>query len=413
MHNFFTSDLFFVHAAGAVVAFRTAAAVVPAWARQLLLTLISVYFLAWLANARAVAPLLIVYLVAALAVGQLLLMMAPKARAWVLGGGCTVCVAILLVFKYQHVLESLAILKSTLAGFHALEWIGLSYLTFRTLDYFISMRPERIARGQTAGWLYGCSYLLFFPAYISGPINRFQPYLTQQAGGCTPITLARARANLLRIALGIMKILLLGRLAYSFSVIGPEFPGMDAVDFGTLAMSLYAFYLYYYFDFSGYCDVAIALADFFEVRLPENFNYPFIAADPQDFWNRWHISLTHWLRDHLFFRMLRFFTLRLPIVPQLAALMVSSFLTLAVMGAWHGSTLNWFLYGCYHGTALCLRLVYQQIMENTCPDFYERLRANRAYRCLGIVLTFNYVAWGLLLTLPLSSLHALLLRLFG
>jgi D-alanyl-lipoteichoic acid acyltransferase DltB (MBOAT superfamily) len=85
-----------------------------------------------------------------------------------------------------------------------------------------------------------------------------------------------------------------------------------------------------------------------------------------------------------------------------------------LVGAWHGDSLNWVLYGCYHGTALSAELGYRRAMETYFPDAYERLVRNRAYHALCIVLTFNFVAWGLLLTLPPESLrHVVSLPHFG
>jgi D-alanyl-lipoteichoic acid acyltransferase DltB (MBOAT superfamily) len=410
MQNLYVSDLFFLHAAGAVVAFRTVAARLAPWLRQVLLILISVYFLTWLTNFRILGPVLILYVVAAIMLGYLSSRQGRRAGI-LFAVGCSMCIAILAAFKYLHLLPGLD-LWDGFSGVGALQWIGLSYLTFRTIDLLTTWHSQPDpGTGPSARtrWLYGCSYLLFFPGYVSGPINRFQAFIDEQASRWTPMTLARARANLLRITLGIIKILLLGRLAYSCSLLGPHFPGFTAVNFPVLAASLFALLLYYYFDFSGYCDVAIALADFFEVRLPENFNYPFLAMNPQEFWNRWHVSLTLWLRDFVFFRLLRYLNAHWPAIPDLLAAMASSFVTLLLMGAWHGHTLNWVLYGCYHGAALCLHMAYQAAMDTWSPELYDRLRGNFAYRLLCLVLTISYVALGLLFTLPLDRLSPLLL----
>jgi D-alanyl-lipoteichoic acid acyltransferase DltB (MBOAT superfamily) len=375
---------------------------------------VSVYFLTWLSNFSATAPLLALYVLGALALGWALRGREERGGLLLVSIGCTGCLAVLLLFKYHPFLPDVAQLQKLLVRVRLIEWIGLSYLTFRTIDYLTCMRQEAAGDG-TGGprWLYGCSYLLFFPGYVSGPINRFRLYVDEQTKEHAPLTLVRLRDNLLRISLGIIKILLLGRLARSYSMLGPEFGGFANASFSTLTISLYACYLYYYFDFSGYCDVAIALADFFEVRLPENFNYPFLASSPQDFWNRWHVSLTHWLRDFVFFRLFAFVSLRWPAIPELLTLMVSSFVTLVLVGAWHGNSPNWVLYGCYHGAFLCLHLGYRQAMEAWCPELYDRLKENGIYRGACIFLTFNYIAWGLLLTLPLQALQPLLLRILG
>jgi D-alanyl-lipoteichoic acid acyltransferase DltB (MBOAT superfamily) len=407
MGNLFASDLFFLHAAGAVVCFRAAVVTVPGWFRQLLLVLISVYFLSWLSDCEIFGVILALYVLTALVYGWLVLRTGPWGRVLVVFSGCLNCLATLLVCKYQLFLPTLVRLHAVLVNLRGIEWIGLSYLTFRTIDYLFCLRSEP-AGEESAGssWLSGCSYLLFFPAYVCGPINRFRSY-QEQASDCSPLTIRRIRDNLLRISLGIIKILIPGRLAHAYSILAADFPGVETVGFPVLVTSLYACYLYYYFDFSGYCDVAIALADFFEVRLPENFHYPFLASNPQDFWNRWHVSMTHWLRDFVFFRLFAFLTVRCPSIPELITLMFSSLLTLVVVGAWHGSSANWILYGYYHGLFFCLHLAYQRGMEAWCPAWYERLKENPAYRGVCIFLTFNYVAFGLLLTLPNASLPLL------
>jgi D-alanyl-lipoteichoic acid acyltransferase DltB (MBOAT superfamily) len=416
VRTFFVSDLFFLHAAGAVIAFRAAAALVPNWARQFVLALISVYFLTWLTGFGTVGPFLAVYMMLALSIGCIMLRQGQQARPLVVAGACSACIGVLVLFKYNMLLPEIKIaeLQEAMLQLRAIEWVGLSYLTFKTIDFLVNFRIDNVPAGAgKTGWLYACSYLLFFPAYVSGPINRFRSYLDEQSKSYNSLTFERVRANVFRMSLGVVKVLLLGKLAKSYSLLGDEFPGLDVVSFPALALSLYAFLLYYYFDFSGYCDVAIALADFFEVRLPENFNYPFAASNPQDFWNRWNATLTQWLRDFVFFRVLRFLTVRCPRIPEFPVLVFSSFFTLALMGAWHGHTLNWLLYGCYHGLAFCLHLSFQYLMEGCCPEFYDDLRERRWYRGICIFLTFNYVAWGLLLTLPLARLEPLLSRFFG
>src|SRR5437879_4902223 len=156
MHNFFTSDLFFLQAAGAVVTFRAATAVVPNWARQLLLILISTYFLAWLAHFGTVGPILAVYVLSAVVLGQLLIAVGPKTQTLLFGLGCTCCLAVLVYSKYQDLIETLLGVRTALAELHTIEWIGLSYLTFRTIDYFVCLRPSRFPPDkQAATWLYG------------------------------------------------------------------------------------------------------------------------------------------------------------------------------------------------------------------------------------------------------------------
>jgi D-alanyl-lipoteichoic acid acyltransferase DltB (MBOAT superfamily) len=109
----------------------------------------------------------------------------------------------------------------------------------------------------------------------------------------------------------------------------------------------------------------------------------------------------------VFFRSLRFTFKRFPQAPELPASMTSIFITFMLMGAWHGDSVNWVLYGCYHGAALSLELAYRRMMETYCPNIYEAISSNTIYNILCMVMMFNFIAWGLLLTLPLDDLRQL------
>jgi D-alanyl-lipoteichoic acid acyltransferase DltB (MBOAT superfamily) len=409
--NFYVDLWFFVQAAVAVVLFRITLWVLPNWTRQPILLGVSAYFLSFLANFANFRLPLIAYVAVIVVFGEAIAFANGRYKSVLIGLASTLAVLVLLVYKYAYVAELANIGASYAARLHAIHWVGLSYLTFKAIDYCIAMRSAKMAQEhRSTCWLYACPYLVFFPAFVSGPINRFAPYLSEQIQPPVPMTAVRLRGNVLRASLGVIKILFFAKLARAYSIVGPEFGGSGPLSFASLAIGLYSYYLFIYFDFSGYCDVAIALADFFEVRLPENFQYPFLASSPQDFWNRWHITLSHWMRDMVFFRFLRFLVKRFPALPSLAASMASIFLTFTLVGAWHGDQLNWVLYGCYHGFALSTELAYRWCMESYWPDLYDRLLGSRVYRVVITVATFNLVAWGLLLTQPLESAAAILER---
>jgi alginate O-acetyltransferase complex protein AlgI len=412
MLNFYVNLWFFLQVSVAVVLFRLSATVLPAWGRQVLLLGFSAYFLSLLAGAASFRLLFLGYIVAAVAIGQLIARTDGRFRSALVGGACTLAVAVLVVYKYAYVLALFQPAAPLATRLQAIHWIGLSYLTFRAIDYLVAVRLTKgLLDRPWTNWLYATSYLSFFPAYISGPINRFAPYFAEQVKAPTAMSFRRLRDNVLRASLGVVKMLFLGKIARAFSLVAPELQGSSPLYLDELAIALYIYYLYLYFDFSGYCDVAIALADFFDVRLPENFHYPFLASSPQDFWNRWHITLSHWMRDMVFFRLLRVIFLRFPRVPQLAASLMSAFITFTLMGAWHGNRPNWVLYGCYHGFGLSTHMLYRWLMERFFPDLYLRLFDSWLYRAIATFATFNFIAWGLLLTQPLDIVHGFLERL--
>ena len=215
------------------------------------------------------------------------------------------------------------------------------------------------------------------------------------------------RRNLLRISIGIIKILFLSKLAYANSIIATEFQIIQPVDALLLTCSVYAYFFYIYFEFSGYCDVAISIADFFGINVPENFEFPFLASNIQDFWNRWHISLSQWMRDHVFFPLTIYLTTR-QIIPKLAVSCFSIFVTFFLIGIWHGNSLNWALYGVYHGTGLVIYMLYNQVLKTRFPNLFEKLSDNTSYKFICLLVTFNFVAWGFLLTLDLQKAKNLL-----
>jgi D-alanyl-lipoteichoic acid acyltransferase DltB (MBOAT superfamily) len=408
VNNYYVDLYFFGKVIVAVLAFRVAGRHLSHWLRQTFLIVISIYFLSTLSAFPAFRLPLVVYVVAALALGQAITATAGRAKARLLLAACSLAVLVLIAYKYGDHLPGPRPVRDALAHFRGSTWIGLSYLTFKTIDYLVAIRSNsRLTLPAARQGLYGLSYLIFFPAYVSGPIERYQAYVKDQLERWRPMTFFRLRDDCLRIAIGVIKILMLAKWAHANSILTYHFQAGEPASLVVLAEALYFYYLYIYFDFSGYCDVAIAFADLLEVRLPENFNYPFLATSPQDFWNRWHITMAHWLRDIVFFRSLRLIFKRFPRVPELPASMLSIFATFVLMGAWHGDALNWVLYGCYHGAALSAELGYRRAMETICPELYQRILSNHIYKIFCMIVMFNFVALGLLLTLPLESLRHL------
>jgi D-alanyl-lipoteichoic acid acyltransferase DltB (MBOAT superfamily) len=411
---FFESDQLYVHAALAVIVFRVLARRSPGWLRQIFLIVISFDFLSELTQFDRIWPLLAMYLTIALCFGEAIAVAAGRRRSVLVGAACTLALVNLAAFKYAKSFLSSDASSGMFRWPEGLHWIGLSYLTFKAIDYFVAIgsRSKAVVEVRPRAF-YGLSYLIFFPAYVSGPINRFTPYAKDQAAPWRPLTFERFRANLLRIAVGVIKILFFGEWARAHSILTGEFQGSAPIGLASMILGLYAYYLYFYFNFSGYCDVAIALADFFEVQLPENFQYPFLARSPQDFWNRWHITLSQFVRDMVYFRLLRAIVKRAPAVPPVLGSMVSIFVTFTLVGVWHGDTFNWLLYGCYHGLALSTELAYRQLMETYYYEGYLKLLESRAYQVLCVIAMFHFIAFGLVLTLPLGRLQNLLDRLIG
>jgi alginate O-acetyltransferase complex protein AlgI len=409
VENLFVNLPFYGQVALAVVLYRGVARWAGAVPRRVALVLISLYFLSKLDNAAWLVPLSIVYAAAfaalAVVVHRLAAVTAKRVTFLI---GLVIALVAMLWFKYPVYAHALFGGLRWIDELSAIRWLGLSYMTFRAIDLLIHARAKRT---RSVDPLVAFSYLLFFPPFISGPINRFAPYAAEQgAASLPPLTYEVVRDCLLRISVGILKIVLLGRFFYYHSPIGQPFDPAT-VSAGELAAALASYYFYFYFDFAGYSDVAIAVARLFGISVPENFNVPIFSRNLQDFWSRWHASLSQWCRDHIFFNLLRALTKRYPRLPGVAASSFSIFVTFFFVGAWHGDALNWILYGLYHGAGMSIWLVYSSTFGKRFPDAYQTLSENYLYRAASTLLTFAFVAFGLVITLGMGPLATLAARL--
>lgn len=322
-----------------------------------------------------------------------------RGRGLVLLVAVAVLVAVMMVFRYPNYTAALAGEHPTLRGLAAMGWIGLSFASFRAVDMLMAARSERTRSFSPAVAL---AYLLYFPPVIAGPINRFAPFAKDLEAGPAPFTRAEARILCFRFAIGAVKLVVLSRLAWYWSI--PGLPAdLDGIGRWQAILGVYAYFAYIYFEFAGYTDMVIAVSALFGVRMPENFTFPLLAVNIQDFWNRWHISLSQWCRDHIFFPLVATIARRWPAVPPLAGAMASIVVTFLFIGTWHGDSLNWVLYGLYHGAGLSLWMGWRKALRRFAPAVEERLDRSRLAKAVAIAMTASFVSWGLLLTLSLPQ----------
>jgi D-alanyl-lipoteichoic acid acyltransferase DltB (MBOAT superfamily) len=404
MQNFYVEYSFFIAVIVAIGLFRFASHSGSLQIRQITFISCNFYFL-WQLSGHLL-PMTMGYVFLILTAGYCMHRTSSKAsRTIIFRISLTFFLGLLVIFKYPSYTNLFFGKQVFIEYLSTLEWIGLSYLTFRAIDFLIFQNSNRV---KTFNLLSIFSYFTFFAPFISGPINRFAPFLKEESQKPIPLDFVRTRNNLLRISIGIIKILFLSKLAYANSIIAPEFQHIQPVPWWILTLSIYAYFFYIYFEFSGYCDVAIAIADFFGITVPENFMYPMFASNIQEFWNRWHISLSYWMRDHFFFPLLMALSSRIKFLPKILLSCICIFFTFILIGAWHGDKLHWVLYGAYHGLGLALYLLFNDTLTNRIPTLGERLRVNLIYRATCIFLTFNFVAWGLLLTLDFKDAKSVL-----
>lgn len=269
--------------------------------------------------------------------------------------------------------------KAALGVRHAWATISLSFLTFRLVHLALDAHAGLVARPS---WLAFLNYAFFAPASAAGPIQRFQEFDSQLRAPATlnPAEFLRA---IRRIILGIAKKVLVATFLSPWVLGNMEPFGPHPFLVLAAACALYSVHLYA--DFSGYTDIAIGSARLFGIRLPENFNRPWLAVDLQDFWNRWHMTLTAWLRTYLFFPTMKVLVARFPGGARRADPAIAILLTFAVAGAWHGDTCGFLAFGFLHGLGMAA-----VFLARGRPARPEAMRP--APRLLARLATFAYVS---------------------
>ncbi len=291
--------------------------------------------------------------------------------------GIVLILAPLLVTKYAgFILTAL----SGLANRPVLQIvlpIGISFYTFEALSYVVDVYNNRVVAENSP--LNLIAYLAFFPNLIAGPIVRY--------GEIGPVLKKLPRMlpdekfleGLVLVVSGLAyKVLLADTLGSQVNrlLATPEKLGFWAA---WSAIIGYGFQLYY--DFAGYSKMATGLAAWFGITTPSNFNRPYLASNISEFWTRWHITLSSWVRDYIFFPLSRGLLARLGRRLAWAVIITADLVTMIILGLWHGAGWTFILWGAYHG----ILLIFYQL---TRPLNLIR------WRRLSILLTFAVVMLG-------------------
>lgn len=282
-----------------------------------------------------------------------------EARRW-LWTGVACVLAIFLFFRYRAVvvrgLLSLAGAAPDTALSAAVP-LGLSFYSFEAIGYLVDARQGRIKNNPFSKLF---SFVMFLPTLMAGPILRFRE-LGPQLGFAKPFELSMLLRGLDRLVLGLVQKNLIANTLSGWVAEG-FLP--NAIRNGTTidswAMAV-AFGLEIYFDFAAYSNMAIGVAQLIGIALPENFRFPYHAVSPPDFWNRWHMSLSRWIRDYLFFPVnARFKGAPLPLYASLLGIM-------ALVGVWHGVGWGFVLWGTMHGAYLVLYRIWENLRDRRLP----------------------------------------------
>jgi D-alanyl-lipoteichoic acid acyltransferase DltB (MBOAT superfamily) len=293
---------------------------------------------------------------------------------------------------------------ASLASALDLRWLGYSYLAFRLLHVLRDAQEKKRYPASLPEFL---SYALFFPAYTSGPIDRLPRFLTDLRQ-----EQLEQRQNLqsggLRLLQGAVKKYVLADTLALFSLNAAN--ALQVSSPWWMWLLLYAYALRLYLDFSGYTDIAIGLGRFFGIRLPENFNAPYLKTNLTSFWNAWHITLAQWFRAYFFNPLTRWLRTRPAKPPIWTIILVGQVVVMLLIGLWHGLTWNFALWGLWHAAGLFVHNRWSEWQRARGWSAPTEPWKQRMLAAGGWLLTFNFASLGWVwFALPdmQSSLHVL------
>ena len=270
-----------------------------------------------------------------------------------------------------------------LTSLHLLAFIGISYMSFKTIQIMLEI-SDGVIKEKISAKDY-LQFLLFFPTVSAGPIDRSRRFL-KEINEVMPRKeyLELAGDGVYRIVLGLLYKIVLSTYVYQML--------LALNNTGTVVYSIkymYLYTLYLFFDFAGYSLMAVGSSNILGIQTPMNFNKPFLSVDIKDFWTRWHITLSTWLRDFVFSRVLMQVIRKKWFKNRLHNATYAYMVNMLVMGFWHGLSVSYIVYGFYHGVLMAGFEVYQKK-----SNFYKKNKNKKWYKLLSWFVTMNLVMIG-------------------
>jgi D-alanyl-lipoteichoic acid acyltransferase DltB (MBOAT superfamily) len=277
--------------------------------------------------------------------------------AWLLTGGIAVDLALLGYFKYTDFLIATAnsLLQTDFMLQHILLPLGISFFTFQKIAYLVDASRGEVAEHD---FLEYCFFVMFFPQLLAGPITHHREIFSQVKG---PFAFAVKPSNLM-VGLTIFAIGLFKKVVLADNFAPYVAPAFDAavagqqLDFFLAWQGAIAFKFQLYFDFSGYSEMALGAARLFGIQLPLNFNSPYRALNVVDFWRRWHMTLSRFLRDYIY----------IPLGGNrrgTGRLYVNLMVTMAISGLWHGAAWHFVVWGAVQGGAMVANHAWRRVWQ--------------------------------------------------
>ena len=316
--------------------------------------------------------------------GQLLTRAKGKKRFHTVLVAVGICVLLLALFKYHGFMLDMAKdmgvalgLSDHIKGLMNSSFVsiaGISFFTFQAISYIVDVYRGQIKKPYTLLEVF--AYISFFPTIMSGPIMRAADFVQQIDRPLTDT--AEIQQGFLLILSGLFKKVVLSSYL-SEHIVRQVFAAPENYSSAAIAVGIYGYAIQIFCDFSGYTDLAIGIGRLLGYRLPPNFDSPYLAVNLKDFWNRWHISLSSWLRDYLYIslggnRNGRTYT--------------NLMLTMLIGGLWHGGAWTFVIWGALHGLGL---VIYHGFAAYQRKHPSLGLRQSRAWKFFAWLLTFHFV----------------------
>ena len=298
----------------------------------------------------------------------------------------SICVLLLAIFKYHGfmvdmtkdlgVIFDLSDMVKEFTNSNFVSIAGISFFTFQAISYIVDVYRENIKKPYSLLEVF--AYISFFPTIMSGPIMRASDFVQQVDR--PPTDAAEIQQGFLLILSGLFKKVVLSSYL-SEHIVRQVFAAPENYSSAAIAVGIYGYAIQIFCDFSGYTDLAMGVGRLLGYRLPPNFNSPYLATNLKDFWNRWHISLSTWLRDYLYISL---GGNRKGTVRTYTNLM----LTMLIGGLWHGGAWTFLIWGALHGLGL---VIYHAFAAYQRKHPSPWLQQSLACKLLAWLLTFHFV----------------------
>ena len=267
--------------------------------------------------------------------------------------------------------------------------VGISYFIFKLVHFLYEVKIGTINNFSFINFI---NFLFFFAAFISGPIDRYSRFESDMKNN---VQLQIDIFILFRLILGLFKKIVLTQILIRYSVNNLSIDTLLILDWQSIVIGAFAYTFIMYFDFSGYSDMSISVSKIFGINTPENFNNPFISLSIQEFWTRWHITLSSWIRDYIFNPIVKLLIIKYPSLNINIVSSVSIFIAFTLSGIWHGDGLNYIIWGALHGLALAFYSTYRLIMKKQFKKQYKTMNDSFSYNILSWCITFLFIVFTL------------------